>query len=263
MYFQGKKVWITGASSGIGEALTYELAQQGAELILSSRKENELERVQAACPAGTKITLAPLDVSDFASIPGVVQSVLAQVGHIDILINNAGISQRSLAEETDLSVDQRIMDVNFVGSVAMTKALLPQFISRKQGHIVAVSSVVGKVGTPYRSAYSASKHAMQGFFEALRAELYSRNIYVTIISPGYVATQVSMNALKGDGQAYQQMNETTEQGLDAGVFAQKMLKAVAKRQEEAFIGKKEILAIYLRRFFPKILYRILRNYQVK
>ncbi len=263
MYFQGKKVWITGASSGIGEALCYELASQGAELILSARKGNELERVKANCPAGYKISLVPLDVSDFASIPAVAQSVLSQVGHIDILINNAGISQRSLAEETSLSVDQRIMDVNFMGSVAMTKALLPQFISRKQGHIVAVSSVVGKVGTPYRSAYSASKHAMQGFFEALRAELHSRNIDVTIISPGYVATQVSMNALKGDGQAYQQMNESTEQGLEASVFAKKMLRAISRRQEEAFIGKKEILAIYLRRFFPKLLYRILRNYRLK
>jgi dehydrogenase/reductase SDR family protein 7B len=259
MNFDQKVVWITGASSGIGEHLAYAFSKAGARLILSSRKEKELERVKSNCTNPEMVRIIPLDVTNFDEVPSVAQQAISAFGQLDYLINNAGISQRASVKDTHLSVDQRIMDVNFIGTVAVTKAVLPHFLSRQTGHFVVISSVMGKLGTPMRSAYAASKHALHGFFDCLRAEVYDDNVKVTIICPGYVQTNVSINALTGDGSKNNSMNKTTAAGLTPEDFANKALTAIARQREEIYIGKKEILGIYIKRFFPKLINKIVRK----
>ena len=263
MYFQDKVVWITGASSGIGESLAYEFAQQGAKLVLSGRKEQELERVKAACSSTNEIFILPFDVTHFEKSEEMVGQVIARFGKVDILVNNAGISQRSLIMDTKFSVIRRIMEVNYFGSVALTNSLLPKMMEHGGGQIVVISSVVGKAGVPGRSAYGASKHALHGYFDALRAELNQQNIKVTIICPGYVQTQISMNALTGSGAPQQKMDTTTANGLRVDDFARKALRAIAKERNEVYLGGRELIAIYLNRFFPSLYASIIRRFKVK
>ena len=199
MVFKDKVIWITGASSGIGEHLAYAFSEQGAKLILSSRNQQELTRVKQNCSNPDSIRILSLDVAKFEQATVIYQQVKEAWGTPDILINNAGISQRELVKDTAFLVDKKIMDVNFLGTVAVTKAVLPDMLAKKSGQIVVISSVMGKIGTPFRSAYAASKHALQGWFDCLREEVYQDNIKVTIICPGYVHTNVTINALKGDG----------------------------------------------------------------
>lgn len=169
-----KVIWITGASSGIGEALAYELAGKGARLILSARRKEELQRVKGNCPAKSQgnIQILPLDLEKSGTLKLSTDAAVQIFGHIDILINNGGVSQRSFAKDTIEEADRKIMEVNFFGTIAVTKYLLPHFLQRKEGHYVTVSSVTGIFGTPYRSTYAASKHALHGFFDSLRAELW-------------------------------------------------------------------------------------------
>lgn len=253
MDYKEKVVWITGASSGIGEHLAYALAEQGAKLILSSRNEKELQRVKNNCHKDSDILIIPLDVADFNVIPSAVELAISNFGRIDILINNAGVSQRALVKDTTLEVDQKIMTINYLGKVAMTKALLPVMLQQGYGQIVVISSVMGKVGVPYRSAYAASKHALHGFFDSLRAEVAKDNISVTIILPGYVRTNVTINALKGDGSKNNVMASETAKGMDPEIFAQRALKAIDRKREEVLIGNKEIYTTYIKRFFPGFL----------
>ena len=262
MLLKNKKVWITGASSGIGRALTLELATLGANIIISSRRREDLQEVKNACPEPDRIRVTPMDLSDHAAIAGIVDQVLED-GPVDILINNGGISQRSKAMDTQFEVDKKIMSVNYFGTVALTKALLPSMISRKEGHVVVISSVTGKVGTPHRSGYAASKHALHGYFDALRAEHHDDNIAVTLICPGFIQTNISMNALTGDGSPQNTMDTKTSQGLTPEALAKKVVKAIKKRRREVYIGGSEILAIYVKRFFPGLMARIIRKIKVK
>lgn len=259
MDYKDKIVWITGASSGIGEHLAYALAEQGAKLILSSRNEKELQRVKNNCHTESDILILPLDVADFESIPSAVERAMQHFEKIDILICNAGISQRALVQDTKLEVDQKIMNINYMGTVAMIKAVLPVFLQQGYGHVVAVSSVMGKVGVPFRSAYAASKHALHGFFDAFRAEVARNNIQTTILIPGYVRTNVTINALRGDGSKNSVMAPETASGLDPSVFAQRALKAIYYKREEVLIGNKEIFTVYVKRFFPGILSSMLKR----
>ena len=192
-----------------------------------------------------------------------VTKALSFFGTIDILFNNGGISQRSLAKDTLISVDKKIMDINYLGTVALTKALLPHFIEQNKGHFVVTTSIVGKVGTPLRSSYAASKHALHGFFDSLRAEVYKNNIDVTLVCPGFVQTNVSKNALTGDGTPQNKMDKATDNGLTSEVFSKKMLKAVKNRKQEVYIGGfKEKLGVYTKRFFPKLLSIMIRKLAV-
>ncbi|MFN3586221.1 MAG: SDR family NAD(P)-dependent oxidoreductase, partial [Moraxellaceae bacterium] len=181
--YQDKVVWITGASSGIGEALAREFAAAGARLVLSARRETELERVRASCARPEAHIVLPLDMTESAVLPVHVNTVLERCGHIDVLVNNAGISQRSLVKDTTLDVDRRIMEVDFFGPVALMKAVLPHMLARRSGQLVAVSSVVGLVATPWRSAYAAAKHAIVGFCDALRAEVHDDGVQVAVLFP--------------------------------------------------------------------------------
>lgn len=263
MEYTNKVVWITGASSGIGEHLAYAFVEQGAKLILSSRNEKELQRVKNNCPRETDILILPLDITDFDRIPAAVEKAVGHFGFVNVLVNNAGISQRDLAKNTQISVDQRIMNVNYMGAVAITKALLPHFAQQQFGHIVVISSVLGKMSVPQRSAYAASKHALHGFFDALRAETQQDNIKVTILCPGYVHTNVTINALKGDGSKNNKMAPTTRNGLEPEVFAQKAMRAIRQGKKEVVIaGPRESLALYIRRFVPALYYRIIASTKV-
>lgn len=262
MAFNNKIIWITGASSGIGEHLAYAFSQQGARLILSSRNEQELNRVRQNCSSPENTKIIPLDVAKFDEIPAVYQQLKQYWGAPDILINNAGISQRELVKDTDFQVDKKIMDVNFLGTVAVTKASLPDMLDQKKGQIVIISSVMGKIGTPFRSAYAASKHALQGWFDCLREEVYTDNIQVTLICPGFVHTNVTINALKGDGTKNNQMADSTASGMEPSVFAQKALRAIAQGKDEVLIGGKEIATIYLKRISFGLLKFVLRRAKV-
>lgn len=263
MSFQNKVVWITGASSGIGKALALELSQQDALLILSARNEKALEEVKSECKTSENIMVLPLDLGQYDDFDTTVKQAISWFGRIDILVNNGGISQRSFAKDTQVSVDQRIMNVNYTGTVALTKAVLPHFLDKKQGHIVVTTSIVGKIGTPLRSTYAASKHALHGFFDSLRTELYDDNIDVTLICPGYVTTNVSMNALQGDGSPQNSMDKATANGIKPERFAKLMAKAIRRKKQEAYIaGFKEKLGVYVKRWIPKLYSFMVRKLSV-
>ncbi len=263
MNFTNKTIWITGASSGIGKALALSLSKKEVKLILSARNSNQLEEVRLLCQNPEQVKILPMDLAMWKNAAHWVKTALGLFGGVDILINNAGISQRSLAVETDLKVDERIFRINYFGTVALTKALLPHFIEKKAGHIVVVTSVVGRVATPLRSSYSASKHALHGFFDSLRAELYNDHIAVTIICPGYVNTNVSKNALTADGSKHNLDDDGNANGMSADAFAKKALKIISKEKQEAIIaGTKETMAVYLKRFFPSILAKVVRKVNV-
>jgi short-subunit dehydrogenase len=257
---EGKTVWITGASSGIGEALAYELNGRGCRLILSSRREEELERVKQACVHPESIEVLPLNLAEFDAIPQKAEQALSAFGRIDILINNAGISQRSLIEETDFRVYQHLINVNYLGTIAVTKAILPHFIHRKQGHFVTVTSLMGKFGTPLRSGYCGSKHALHGFFDVLRMEHEKDGIAVTMVCPGFISTDIAKKALTADGSPQNKEDGATENGMPVEKCARKTIRAIEKKKFEAYIGGKEVSGIYLKRLFPKLLHKaILRS----
>ena len=263
MFYKNKTIWITGASSGIGKALALAFSKEGANIILSARNEQKLNEVKEQCTNPDKVKILPLDLTDFSSFNEKVISAIQFFNGIDILVNNGGVSQRSLATETQFKVDQQIFEVNYFGTIGLTKELLPHFIKKQNGQIVVISSIMGKLGTPLRSAYAASKHALHGFFDSLRAEIFNKNIDVTIICPGYVITDVSKNALTGDGSKFNKMDEATAKGLQPEELAKKALNAISKKKQEVIIaGSKETAAIYLKRFFPKLLSKIVRKVNV-
>lgn len=263
-FYKNKRVWITGASSGIGEALSLAFAQQGAQLILSARNEKELNRVAALCyeAGAASVLVQPLDLEQHANIPGIVENVLRQTGKVDVLINNGGISQRSLAKDTALEVDKRLMNVNYFGAIALTKALLPSMLTHQLGHIATITSLTGKFGSPLRSTYAASKHALHGFFDSLRAELGNTPIQITLLCPGFIRTNVSLNALTADGSKQGVMDEATGKGMLPENLARKILRVLEAGKEEAYFGGKEILGVYLKRFFPAYFSRLIKRAKV-
>jgi len=261
-------IWLTGASSGIGEALAYELARHKVKLIISARRKDELERVKGNCHplSQSNIRVLPLDLAEGSTLKLTTEAAIQLFGQIDILINNGGISQRSLAKDTILEADRRIMEVDYFGTIALTKYLLPHFLKRKAGHFVTITSVMGHIGTPFRSGYAAAKHALHGFFDSLRAELWkeSKSIYITLICPGWVRTNITMNALIGDGSKLNQMDSTTEDGLDPKIVAKQIIKAIQARKNEVYIGGlKEVFAVYLNRFWPGLFRRMVRKAKVR
>ncbi len=260
MEISGRIAWITGASSGIGEALAVEMARAGARLILSARRAGKLEAVREKC--GPEARGLPLDLAELGALPARAAEAWALFGGVDILVNNAGVSQRSLALETELAVDEAIMRVNYLGPVALTKAVLPRMLERGSGQLVVTSSVLGKYGVQRRSAYAASKHALHGFFDSLRCELSGKNIQITLVCPGWVKTGISRSALEGDGSAHGEMDPGQAGGMDPARFARKMLRAIRKDKDEAAIGGAEAWAVLAKRFVPGILNKILPRIKV-
>lgn len=258
MEFTNKIVWITGASSGIGEALALAFAQRGAKLVLSARRREELARVAKIC-GEEKCMILPLDLSDTSGVDQLTAQVLAHYGRIDFLVNNGGISQRALAKDAPIEIDRKIMEVNFFGQVALTKSVLPHMLKQKSGHIIVMSSISGKFGFYLRTAYAASKHALHGFFESLRLENEADGIKVTIAVPGKIQSNISLHALKSDGTAHSVMDKSQEQGMPAAECARIILDAVAAGKEEILVGGKEIKAVWLKRHFPGWFGRVIRK----
>jgi|SRR5699024_3225035 len=263
MSFKDKTVWITGASAGIGAATARALHQRGAHLILSSRRPKALREVKENLPGSSSQThILPLDLSQTARMEAKAEEVLNRHGNIDYLFNNGGISQRSLAVDTDMDVIRHVMEVNFFGTVALTKAVLPSMIERQSGHIVVTSSVMGKFGTRLRTTYASSKHALHGYFDSLRQEMHAHNINVSLVCPGYIKTDITRNALEGDGSKHNKMGKGQQNGMLPEEFARRLLPKVANEKNEIYIGGKEIWGIYLKRWLPNILNKVLLNSEI-
>jgi short-subunit dehydrogenase len=258
MDFRDRRIWITGASSGIGEALALAFHQAGAKLILSARREEELKRVQAACGGESNTRVLLLDVTDAQALTEKTRQALAMFGGVDILVLNAGITQRSRTRETDESVYRRLMEVNFFAPETMARTVLPSMLAQKSGHIVVISSVAGKIGVPMRSGYSATKFALHGFFEALRAEEERNGIHVTMVCPGYIQTQISLSALRGDGRRHAKMDSDLAHGMPVEECARQILRGVARKKKEIVVAAaREKTLVYLKRFFPDLLARMI------
>ncbi|GGD37785.1 SDR family oxidoreductase [Muriicola marianensis] len=262
MRIKDRVIWITGASSGIGEALAYKLSTLGNTIILSSRKKDDLLKVRDNCEHPDKVMLLPLDLSRSEEMKEIADSAIKMAGRIDMLINNAGVSQRSLIAETSLEVYRELMEVNYMGTLALTKALLPHFVDNGGGHFVTVTSLMGRFGSPLRSGYCAAKHALHGFFDVLRMEHEKDGVCVTLICPGFVQTKVAYNALTSDGSRQGVNDKATAEGMKPEVFTDKMIRAVEKGKYEAYIGGKEVSGIYLKRFFPRLLHRVVLRSRV-
>jgi len=260
-YFTNKIVWITGASSGIGEALTYELVKLGAKVIVSARREEELKRVQQQAGISSVYVL-PLDLEAPGTFPAKVQEAIGAFAQIDVMIHNGGISNRGTVKDTLPAVQRKVMEVDYFSYVELTRLLLPHMLQRKTGHIVAVSSVMGKIGTPLRSAYAAAKHALHGFFDCLRAEVWQDNIKVTLIMPGYIRTQVSLNAVTASGEKLNELGKNIGNGYPADKTAQQILNAIQKGKYEKYVGRplsQEWMAIHLMRLFPTIAINVFKK----
>lgn len=261
MSFARRVVWITGASSGIGAALAIAFSRLGARVVMSARRIDELELVRRQCDHPDEHMVLPLDMEK-ADFSQAVSDVLARFGSIDVLINNAGISQRSRVAETTVAVDRRIMEVNYFGVVGLTKAVLPVMKRQRRGDIVVISSLVGLISTPLRSTYAASKHALHGFFEALRAEEYESRIGILMVCPGAIATNVSLHALSGDGRPHGVMDQLQANGMLPAVCAQRIIAALKRGEAQVLVGGREKMAVYLYRFLPAIYRRVVRRMKV-
>ncbi len=256
----GKVVWITGASSGIGESLVKGFANFGAKIILSARREPELKRVQKEAGLDDSNSLiVPIDLYRRDELDPALEKIKQKFTSIDILICNAGISQRSQVKDTLPEVDRKIMELNYFSVVEMVKKIVPDMIKRQQGHIVVISSVLGKISVPLRSSYCASKHALQGFFEAFRAEVFRDNIKVTIVCPGYIKTSVSVNALTGIGTAHGKMEDGQAKGMPPERCAKRIINAIKWQREEIYVGGPEVAALQVKRFFPRVFSAIMKR----
>jgi len=260
-----KTVWITGASSGIGRACAEVYAAKGDRVILSSRRVDALEKVADDLShrfphvSKSSFVIAPLDLAQPDSLHGIVKKVLSDVVTVDIVIHCGGISQRSLAIDTSLEVDRHVMEIDYFGTIALTKALLPHFVKRQAGQFAVVTSLMGVFSSPLRSGYCGAKHALHGFFEALRAEHYKDGIGITMVCPGFIATDISLNALVGNGSKQGTMDKKTGAGMSPLDCAKRLVKGLEKRRSEILIGRSELIAVYLKRFFPGLLRRIMRK----
>jgi short-subunit dehydrogenase len=255
MDFQGKIIWITGASSGIGRSLSLQLFKLGARIVLSGRNRDALQEVAKESNAKEEdYLILDFDLASDFDAKEKTDAVVSKFGRIDYLFNNGGISQRSMTAETTLEVDRRIFEINFFAVDKLTKAVLPVMLENGFGHISATSSVVGKFGIPMRSAYAASKHALHGYFDSLRAEMHGKGIYISVILAGRILTNISQNAVTKDGSKYAKLDEGQANGMSADEAARRIIKGVAKRKPEIMFGGKELLMVYIRRYLPKLFY---------
>jgi len=255
-----KVVWITGASSGIGEALTMEYAKSDACIIISARRTSELTRVKNNCDLeDEKIKIVAMDLACPEKMKDIVKEAIDAFGHIDILINNAGISQRSLIKDTKFEVYQKLININYLGTVALSIELLHHFISRKNGHFVNVTSLMGKFASPYRAGYCGAKHALHGFFDAMRLEHEDDGIDVTLVCPGFVQTNVSLNAITSDGSNQNTMDVKTQNGMTPIICAKKIITAINAKKFEAYIGGMETTVIMIRKISNRLAHKLIKR----
>ncbi|MBD2859777.1 SDR family oxidoreductase [Spongiibacter sp. KMU-158] len=257
MKIENKTIWITGASSGIGLELSQQLAAKGSRIVLSARRKDALEEIAKSLPGGLeRHSVVPLDLADYEHLAEKVQAVLPEIGPVDILINNGGISQRSLFVDTDLAVYKQLMDVNYFGTVAMTKALLPSLLTQR-GMVVSISSVAGKMGSKLRTGYSGAKYAVVGFMDCLRAELAASGVKCLTICPGSIQTNIAINALNAQGEAQQKNDDSIINGMSVSECVEQMIKAIEKERDEVVIGKGiSGMGPTIKRFFPGVYNRL-------
>jgi len=255
-----KNIVITGASSGIGRAIAIEYSKFHNNIIIASRNLQNLEQVSKICKNnGSNCSYIELDLNKQESINKAVNFIKNKFEKIDILINNAGISQRSLVTNTDIDVIRKIMEINYFGTVIFTKKILNLLLKNEKSQIGVISSISGLFGFPLRSVYASSKFALHGFFESLYLENFKNGLNVTMIAPGRVKTNVSENALLGDGSKHGVTDEAIQKGLDPTKAAKKIIKSIAKNKKETLIGGKEILLVKIKRFFPSLFFLIVKN----
>ncbi|WP_223508358.1 MULTISPECIES: SDR family NAD(P)-dependent oxidoreductase [unclassified Pseudomonas] len=256
MSFKDEVVWITGASSGIGEGLAEAFLREGAWVILSGRRVSELDRVAAQAP--DRALVLPFDTTDYAALADLVERAWNWRGRVDRLINNAGISQRSLALDTNWDVYRQLMEVNYFAPVALTRQLLPLMVERRSGQIAVVSSVAGKVGAPLRTGYCGAKHAVVGYFDALRAEVEAAyGIQVSVILPGSVRTSVAINSLEGNGTLRGRSDDNIEHGIPVKTAAELILNGLKINSREIVVAEgMEAMALRLRTQDPEQLYAV-------
>ena len=255
--FKNQCWWITGASSGIGKSIAQALAARGASLILSGRNVSALEAVAQGCDDALVL---PFEATSFDEIPAITDQAWAWKGRIDGLVNNAGISQRSLAVETDFKVYQQIVDVDLLAPIALTQAVLPKMIGAGSGRIVAISSVAGIAGVPMRSAYCAAKHGLIGYHDAVRSENEHLGLQVHVIAPGSVSTNVSRNALTGDGAKRGVSDAAIDNGMPPAESAEHILSAIEAGTRELILATGiEYDIAQLRRHDPDALFELTSN----
>jgi dehydrogenase/reductase SDR family protein 7B len=245
-------VWITGASSGIGRALAVECARQGATLMLTARRLEALEETRRMCERPEVHACLAHDVTDAGAHDSIIQAILQRWGRLDILVLNAGIGQRGSVAETDPAVERHLMEVNYFGQTEVLHAALPHFLHRGKGQVVVVTSIMGKVATPRRATYAAAKHALHGYFEALRAELFRTDISITLLCTGYIKTPISLSSVKGSGAAYGTMDDQHRNAMPAEVYARKAVRAIVKRRPVAYLGGPERFGPMLARLSPAL-----------
>ena len=247
-----QSVWITGASSGIGAACAYRYAEEGARLVLTSSSVNRLEPVAARCRklGATEVSILPYDLTCLDGIEALTDKAWDAMKGIDIVMLNAGISQRTNVEDTSMDMMRKIMEINYFAPVAIAKCLLPKMVGRGYGKIAVTTSIAGRFGFPLRCGYSSSKFALYGFFETLQAEYYEKGIRVTLVCPGRVQTNISRYALDKGGKPHGVMDPGQAGGMTAEAAARVITRAIAKEKKEVLVGRKELLMVYIKRFFP-------------
>jgi len=257
---KNKVVWITGASSGIGEALAYECIAEGAQIVISARREDELKRVANNCKTDSKnIFILPLDLEHTENIEETVNQVVLKFGKIDVLINNGGLGQRGKAVNTNDLVDRKVMEVNFFGTIYLSKAVARIMQKQKSGKLVVVTSIMGKYGLPLYTTYAASKHALYGYFESLRQELFADNVKVLIACPGFINTDVSTKLLTENGSEYGIKSDAQKTGMSATDCAKGIVKAIKSNRDHKYIGGYELFSVFVKQFFPRIFYKLMRK----
>ncbi|HKC47047.1 MAG TPA: SDR family oxidoreductase [Gemmatimonadales bacterium] len=260
--FLGKVVWITGASSGIGRALALAFADAGARLIISARRVGRLEEVQRACGTA-QVRLVPLDLNDLDALPGRAAAALACYGSVDIMVHNAGLAARARVVDTTRDVLELVLRTNYLGPAILTRVLLPSMFARGAGQFVVISSLSGKYGGPLLAAYAASKHALHGFFESLRAEEHGRGIVVTLVVPGFIKTDITAHAVTGSGGSFGRVLPIFRTAMEPEECARRILPAVARRRPEVLVGGVEVWSVPLKRWFPRALAVLVRSHPVR
>jgi len=256
-YFTDRIIWITGASSGIGEALAKILSGTGARVIISSHEPEELKRVKEEIGKSKYDPfILPFDLSDPSAVEKAADTVLNKFERVDIFFTNGGVSTRTSAMETPVELDRKVMEINYFSGLILSKKLLPSMLASGFGHIIATSSISGKFGFPLRSAYAASKHALHGFYESVWTELKDKGIRTTLICPGRVKTKISLHALDKDGKEYGKMSKGQAEGIDPFDCAYQIARAASKNKREALIGGKELIMPRLKQYFPGIFYKL-------
>jgi dehydrogenase/reductase SDR family protein 7B len=254
MNLNNKTIWITGASSGIGEAIAKELSKLSVTLVLSARRKEELERVKQECADNKNIHIYPLDLEDNNKAETWVADVLKLTPKIDVLINNGGVGHMGNVIEMDAQVERKVMEVNFWGQVMLTKAILPHFIERNEGLITTTGSILGKFGSPGLAAYAASKHALYGYYDSLREELRGTNIKVMMVTPGFINTNVTLSSYTSDGKVLGKNSVAQEKGMKPAELAKKFVSAIEKEKKSVLIGKWETFSVPFKQNAPNLFY---------